>query len=250
MGKTWKREIEFVTDAAPIDPPPAFFELCERFGLALDDAELTQLARYVALLLANTERVNLTGVKDPAELWARHIFDALTLLAVLAELPDGSTVADVGTGGGLPGIPIAVSVPSVDVIMVEATGKKAAFLEMVIAQLGLPNAGVVCERAEDAGRDPALRERFDAVTARAVGPVRVITELCAPLCRVGGVLALVKGERASEELAEARAALHALHVTHETTMPTPTGRLIVLSKPRPTPRAYPRRPGEPKRSPL
>lgn len=246
----WSRELVFDLDVEPAPPTPAFASLCEEFGLALERPEIEQLGRFLAMLLRANETVNLTAVRTPDEGWTRHIFDALTLMAVLADLPVGSRGADVGSGGGVPGVPLAIALPSLDFTLIETTGKKASFLNAAIGALDLPNARVVPERAERLGQDRKHRASYDAVIARAVGPMAVVSELTVPLAKVGGVVALTKGQKADEELEAARRALHRLCVRHEATLDTPTGRIVVLAKERATPNDYPRQPGEPKRSPL
>lgn len=219
-------------------------------SVELEPGEAHRLDAYLAHLLETNAKFNLTAVRDEAEAWERHILDSLTLIAPLASL-EACNVADVGSGGGLPGIPLAICLPEVRFTLIEATGKKAAFLRECIQRHGLANVEVVQERAETAGQDHRrFRERFDVVMARAVGPLRVLAELTVPLAKVGGFVFAVKGERAEGELAEARAALHALHAAHARTIATPTGRIVVLEKLRKTPRMYPRAPGEPKRRPL
>ncbi len=230
--------------------PPGFEQRLADLGIELDSGDLPRLQRFLQLLLERNEQFNLTAIRDENEAWERHILDSLTLIGPLAG-SGAETVADVGSGGGLPGIPLAICLPGVSFTLIEATGKKAAFLREAIETLGLTNARVVQERAETLGRDHhAFREQFDAVIARAVGPLRVLLELTAPLAKVGGFVLAVKGERADAELADARAALHALHAAHVQTLPTPTGRIVVIEKQRKTPRQYPRLPGEPKRKPL
>lgn len=241
---------------APIPPPTdQFHTLCRGYGIEPEPDELARLGAYLGLLYETNQVTNLTSVRDPAEAWVRHIFDALTLLPVLAEAEaagDRLSVCDVGAGGGLPGIPLAIVMPGADVTLLEATGRKCEFLHAAIASLGLANAAVVNGRSERVAAFPggALRDSFDAVTARALGRMAVASELCVPLARVGGLVVLVKGQKADEELEEARQALHALHAGHVGTVDTPTGRLVVLEKRRPTPRIYPRRDGEPKRAPI
>jgi 16S rRNA (guanine527-N7)-methyltransferase len=247
--------LEFDVPAERPAPPAAFHEACESFGIGLDAGEIDRLSLFLAMLLRANERVNLTAIRDTDEAWVRHIFDALTLLSVLGEVePPADTpmcIADIGSGGGLPAIPLAIAMPDARFTLIEATAKKAAFLEAVAAALELANVEVVCERAEAVGQDHRKhRERYDVVTARAVGKVNLIAELCVPLAKVGGAVVLVKGERAEEELAGAKAALHLLHTAPAGVIATPTGRLVVLHKLRKTPRLYPRRVGEPKRKPL
>lgn len=236
-------------DALPT--PAAFREQLAALGVALDAGDEERFGRYLALLLDANTRTNLTAIRTPDEAWTRHIFDSLTLMGVLSELPEGARVADVGSGGGAPGIPLAIAMPFLRFTLIEATGKKAEFLRETVAALGLANVEVVAERAETLGQDHKhWRESFDAVLARAVGKIAVVAELCVPLAKVGGIVALVKGEKAAEEIAEAKRALYALHASVGATVRTPTGTIVVLEKARKTPRDFPRRPGEPKRAPL
>jgi 16S rRNA (guanine527-N7)-methyltransferase len=255
-----RRSLELPADISPVRPDDAFLRAADELGIAFDPGDIDQLALFLGLLMAANERVNLTAIRDAHLAWHRHILDALTLLPLLSSLaeretgtaPDeaGARVVDIGSGGGLPVVPLSLVLPGIAFVAVEATGKKARFLEIVAERLGLDNLTVINDRAEVLARDPLFRESFDAVTARAVGKLAVVAELTVPFAQVGGVVLLVKGERADEELAEGKRALHLLHADHHSTHHTPTGRIVVLSKARPTPKAYPRRTGEPKRLPL
>src|SRR5690606_36324378 len=127
--------------------------------------DLEQLGRYLALLLAVNQQFNLTAITDPAEAWKRHILDSLTLLGPLSALAEAQgdaplRVADVGSGGGLPGLVLAIVMPEARFTLLEATGKKAEFLRFAAAALGLTNVEVVAERAEKAGRSPLHREGY------------------------------------------------------------------------------------------
>lgn len=235
---------------AALKAPPEFLLLCDENGIAFEEGEVERLGKYLALLLKINESFNLTAVVEPAQAWIRHIFDSLTLIAVLSELPDGATVVDVGSGGGLPGIPLAITMPRLAFTLMEATGKKADFLRFATKELGLGNVTVAETRAETAGQSEVHREIYDVAVARAVGPMTVIAELTVPLVKIGGRVVLIKGQKAAEELAAAKRGLHMLHVTHSGTVDTPTGKIVVLEKPRKTPGKYPRRDGEPKRDPL
>jgi 16S rRNA (guanine527-N7)-methyltransferase len=251
-GRAAPRErLVFPTDAAPLAPPAGWLDRAREIGVELEPGEAEQLGRYLAILLASNEVLNLTAITDPAEAWTRHILDALTLMPLLAEAPENGTVADVGSGGGVPAIPLAIVLPRLRFTLIESTAKKAAFLEATIAALGLANATVNSDRAEEIAQDRrGLRESFDVVTARALGRMNVAAELCIPLCRVGGRVVFVKGQKADEELEEARPALEILGGAHAGTLDTPTGRLVVIEKASRTPRTYPRAAGEPKRKPL
>lgn len=244
-------ELLFPVDVPGIAPTSEFLDAAEKLGIAFEPGDLEKLGRYLAILLAANELVNLTAVTESATAWMRHIFDSLTLVPLLSELSDGARVADVGSGGGLPGVPLAICLPALKFTLIESTGKKAAFLRAAVAALGLTNVQVESERVETLGRDRKQhREQYEAVVARAVGPMSVIAELAVPLAKRDGKVLLIKGQKAEEELAAAGKALALLDCRHEGTIETPTGRIVVLAKELPTSRTYPRSPGEPKRKPL
>ncbi len=251
--------IEYPAEVKAPTIPASFTKACEEFGLAFEPGELESLANFLGFLLAVNEKMNLTAIRDAEEAWMRHIFDALTLLPLLAEIPEGGEVADIGSGGGLPALPLAIVLPHLEFTLVEATAKKADYLSAAGAFLRLQNMRVYNGRAEDLGQDfRHERERYDAVTARAVGRMPMLLELTVPLAKApnpeagipGGQVILVKGEKAAEEIAEAKQAMHMLHCAHAGTIETQTGRIVVIEKLRKTPRTYPRPVGEPKRSPL
>lgn len=249
----------------PIPPTDEFLKMAADYGVAFDPGDVERLGLFLALMLETNKTHNLTAITDPAEAWIKHIFDALTLMPFLAGLEEEQAeggaaagaearpikVVDVGSGGGVPGIPLAIVLPRIRFTLLEATGKKAEFLRAAAEQLGLANVEVVQERAERAGQDHRVhREKYDAATARALGHLAVVSELTAPLVRSGGLVLAVKGAKADQELAESAKALGLLRAEHVQTTQTPTGRIVVLRKIAPTPRTYPRRDGEPKRAPL
>ena len=238
-------------------PPPDFIDAAASLGVEFDPGDLERLAGFIARLYEANQRMNLTAVRDPHDAWRRHVLDSLTLLpwvaaaTAAAEAEDRRPrLVDVGSGGGLPGLVLACIDPSLSVVLVEATGKKADFLQETAAGLGLSAVTVVNDRAERVGRDPAHREIYDLVTSRAVGPLPILAEYLVPLSRVDGTILAIKGARAEEELLEAKQALYLLHAECREVVPTETGRVVVLGKRRAVPRAYPREVGEPKRKPL
>ncbi|MFO0875504.1 MAG: 16S rRNA (guanine(527)-N(7))-methyltransferase RsmG [Phycisphaerales bacterium] len=225
-----------MTSTSPLAPTPEFLALCTGHGIAFDEGDVERLGRYLSLLLDANTRFNLTAITDPALGWTRHVFDSLTLMGPLAAV-GAERVIDVGSGGGAPGIPLAICMPSVAFTLLEATTKKATFLRHAATELGLDNVQVVNDRAETAGRGEASgRERFDAVVARAVGPLDVLLELTVPFARVGGLVLAIK-ERRPRTRSPARQALHRLHATVIDSIRGPTGTLVVVEKRRPTPRA-------------
>jgi len=215
--------------STPLAPPDGFEARLEAIGVRLDRSVVATLGDYLARLLAMNEQMNLTAIKDPVEAWERHAFDALTLVPLLVDIGAGSKLVDVGSGGGLPGVPIAMARPDLRVTLVEATQKKAAFLAAVVAALDLVHTDVRAERAEVVGAGE-LRGAFDVVTARAVARLKMLVPLVAPLVKASGLVLLVKGQRADEELGEAKRALAEHRMIHEKTVATPTGRIVVLRR--------------------
>jgi 16S rRNA (guanine527-N7)-methyltransferase len=215
--------------STPLPPPEGFVGRLTEIGVSLDAAVIAALGDYLARLLAMNEHMNLTSIEDPVAAWERHILDALTLVPLLADLAPGTRIVDVGSGGGLPGIPIALARPDLAVTLVEATQKKAAFLTAVAEALGLSKVSVRAERAEQLAAGE-LHGAFSAVTARAVGKLSALVPLTAPFARSGGLVLLVKGQRAEEEIAEAAKVISEQRCVHEKTVTTPTGRIVVLRR--------------------
>ncbi len=237
-------------DAGRLAPSREFLDACADYGIEFEPGELDALARYLALLLDANQRFNLTTITDPAQAWMRHIFDSLTLLPLVIQTR-ATTLIDIGSGGGAPGVPLAIVLPAVEITLLEATAKKARFLEAAARELALANVRVVSDRAETVGQDAeAFREHFDVVSNRAVGPLNVVLELAMPLVRVGGLVLAIKGAKAQQELDQAGEALNRLHGKVVAMHRTRTGTIVVIEKLRPTPKRYPRAPGEPRRAPL
>ena len=235
-----------------LNPPPGFVEAAAALDIAFEPGEIDRLGRYLALLLDANTHFNLTAIKDPNEAWSRHILDSLTLVPIIASA-EAKIVIDVGSGGGLPGIPLAIVMPDVRFTLLESTGKKADFLRRTALELKLDNITVVNDRAEVIGQDHKTgghREKYDIVVARAVGRLPVLLELTVPLAKIGGLVLAMKGEQAQAEIAEAKAAMHLLHVGVADVREQPHGVIVIIEKQRKTPRIYPRKPGEPKRVPL
>ncbi|MGD1277724.1 MAG: 16S rRNA (guanine(527)-N(7))-methyltransferase RsmG [Tepidisphaeraceae bacterium] len=166
--------------------------------MRLDESQHAKLSRYLDLLLAANAKMNLTRITDRAEAQRLHVADSLTLLPFL---PAGEhRLVDVGSGGGVPGIVLAIARPDAKVVLLEATKKKADFLRRAAAELQLDNVTVDARRAEDAGRGE-LRESFDVAVARAVGTMVWLVEWMLPLVKKGGQILAMKGKKAQDELA-------------------------------------------------
>ncbi len=214
-----------------------------------------QLAVYAGLLAEKNQVMNLTGITDPEGIALRHFADSLAAPA-LAAIPQGAKVVDVGTGAGFPGLVLAIARPDIHVTLLDSQRKRLLFLEEVLAAAGIGNAVTSWSRAEDAGRNAALRESFDVAVARAVAAMPVLAEYLAPLVRVGGRLLAWKGDAVREEWDAAQKALARLGMEPPQalpyTLPGMEASLVIVSsrKTSPTPRAFPRKAGTPARSPL
>ena len=228
----------------------------ELLGLELTPEQQQAFGRYAQeLLIWNESRVNLTAITDPLAVEMRHFLDSLSVLRVVS-MPPRAKVIDVGAGAGFPGLPLRIVCPSMQLSLLEATGKKVVFLEHIVKTLNLNNVKIINARAEEAGQNPAYREQFDLVLARAVAHMPILAEYLLPLCRVGGHCVAMKGESAAAEIGIAENALRLLggRLVQLTPIELPhvseTHYLVVIEKVAATPHHYPRRPGVPTKKPL
>ncbi len=235
-------------------PQQQFSAGARRLGIEVSASQLDAFERYAAALTSWNSRVRLVGSTDPRELYVRHFLDSLTLLPLLP--PGPLTVVDVGAGAGLPGLPLKLARPELALALVESVGKKADFLRQLAVVLGTLGVTVIQARAEDVGRDPDQRERYDVAISRALAELAAVLELCLPLVRVGGLcIALKKGDIVGE-LGRAQHALAQLGgrlaQVRDAGLPDllPGHLLVIIEKVAPTPARYPRRPGIPAKRPL
>lgn len=231
------------TDAPSIAAlvPPGFADSCER---------------YVAVLLSANRRTNLTRLTDADDVARLHVLDSLSALPEIDAAQPASAL-DLGTGGGVPGLVLAMARPRVRWTLVDSVAKKAEAVRGFAAAVGASNVTAVAARAEELGRDPLHRETHDLVTARACASLPVLVEYALPLLRIGGVLVAWKGPLRDEddEVRRGRAAANRLGGDDPRILETGVAalgdhRLVVIRKQGPTPAGFPRRPGEPARRPL
>lgn len=241
-----------------VQPPFSAREVVHQiWGLDLPVDLDHQLAILAQLLSAANQRLNLTSVTDPREVWTKHFLDSLSVVPLAASLGDQAELVDVGAGAGFPGLVLALALPTRRVTLIEATAKKGAFIRETAEALELHNATVVVGRAEELARQTDFRERFDAAVARAVGSAASLVELLAPLVRVSGQLWLMKTTATgATELAQAAPALDALGCELRMVQPAEIpglleGRcVVVVDKRVPTSDRFPRRTGIAQKRPL
>ena len=229
----------------------------EARGLALSEAQLAQFETYTAELVEWNSRFNLTRITDYDAVQVQHFLDSLAVLIGAGDaFPNGARVVDVGTGAGLPGLALKIARPDLRVTLADSVGKKVQFLAHMIERLGLTDTVAVHARAEELGRDRAHRAAYDVAVARAVADLAVLAEYLLPLVRIGGTAIAQKGAHGEEEVARAVKAIRTLGggpprltVYRLPGLDDPRS-LVLIPKTRPTPPAYPRRPGLPSQSPL
>jgi 16S rRNA (guanine527-N7)-methyltransferase len=227
-------------------------------SLTLSDHQLTQVATYRDLLLEWNQKFNLTAITDPELVERRLFLDAWRMLPAIDDATgDGAAkLIDVGSGAGFPGLALKIARPSLDVTLLEATGKKVGFLQHVIDTLSLTGVEAIHGRAEEAAHDSTRRERYDLATARAVASLPALIELCTPFLRIGGRAFFPKSEELDKELQEGTKAANELGVTivGAELLPAIEGeqvtRLVIVDRIVGTPPRYPRRAGIPSREPL
>lgn len=225
------------------------------FDIQLTQEQAAQFDAYSRELLAWNAHTNLTAITAPEAIQVRHFLDSLSI-ARAVQLRPGMRLIDVGAGAGFPGLPLRIAFPGIHVTLMEATGKKVAFLDHVIAMLKLDGAETLRARAEEAGQDPKYRASYDLVLARAVARLPSLLEYLLPLAQVGGYCIAMKGKTAREEAEGSAKALATLGgrlkgiVTVNLPDVSEKHHLVVVEKVAHTPAMYPRRPGIPTQKPL
>ena len=221
-----------------------------------------EIAEKLHVMLIRLQEVNsymnLTAIRDEDGILVKHIADSLKIAKYI---PKNARILDVGCGGGFPSLPLAIARPDILVTSLDSTEKKVNYVGETARILGLSNLSTLCGRAEEFGHDPALRESFDAVTARAVASLPVLCELCLPFVKQNGVFVAMKSGNVEEELAASTGGIRKLGaspfeihtfslVSHENGV-EPEGRTVLIaSKQSATPATYPRAYAKIKKAPI
>ncbi|MFC2011278.1 16S rRNA (guanine(527)-N(7))-methyltransferase RsmG [Chloroflexota bacterium] len=227
-------------------------------GLPPNSRQIEQFSIYYQELVDWNKRVNLTTITNYEEVQIKHFLDSLTA-TIAWQLPinnAGFSIIDVGTGAGLPGMPLKIIFPNIRLVLLEATAKKAAFLHHLKQRLGLDNMEIVVGRAEEVAHMSEYRERFDIVLSRAVAPLATLVELTIPFSNIGGSTIAQKKGSVDQEINQATKAIStlggSLREVKRIDMAefTDERQLIIIDKVSVTPEKYPRRPGIPAKRPI
>ncbi len=230
-------------------------EGAKELNINLNDREMEKFVEYKELLKEWNKKINITAIKDDEEIDIKHFLDSLTTLST--QLFNNKTkVIDVGTGGGFPGLPLKILKNDMELVLLDSLNKRINFLKEVVNKLNLKNVEAIHGRAEDYGKDPFYREKFDIAISRAVASLNVLSEYCLPFVKVGGYFIAMKGSEIDEELDEAKKAIKILggNVKKKEIIKIPNSNivhsLIIIEKIKKTPTKYPRTAGKPKKMPL
>lgn len=232
-----------------------FLQALKEQGIDLTERQQSQFRTYFELLVEWNEKMNLTAITDEPSVYLKHFYDSISA-AFYVDLNGEKSICDVGAGAGFPSIPLKICYPELSVTIVDSLNKRIGFLEHLAETLKLENVKFVHARAEDFGQNNEYREKFDIVTARAVARLSVLSELCVPLVKKGGLFLAMKGAAAENELVDAKKPLSVLGAKikkeHSFLLPIEESErnIFVFFKVKNTPGKYPRKPGVPNKSPI
>lgn len=218
------------------------------YKITLTENQYEQFQKYFELLAEWNEKMNLTAITDESGVALKHFADSLSLLNFV-DIPQNSSLADVGTGAGFPGVVLKIARPDIKLTLIDSLNKRLVFLGEVCAQLGI-EAELIHSRAEDGARDEKLRESFDFAVSRAVARMNVLSEYCLPYVKVGGAFCAMKGAQTNEEFKESLNAINTLGGKLEKKyffeLPENGGEraIAVVRKVKNTPQKYPRQSGK------
>jgi len=230
----------------------------KKLGIELSPQQLEQFQVYYQELIDWNRRLNLTRITDYEEVQTKHFLDSLTVVLALPQKIGrvGFRVIDVGTGAGIPGIPLKILIPDIKLVLLDATAKKATFLHHIRDKLGLDNVEIIAGRAEALAHEAQYREKFELVLSRAVASLSALVELTLPFCAVGGSFIAQKKGEIDAEVSQAGRAISlmggSLREVKKIDLEEFTDKrwLVIIDKVSPTPEQYPRRPGIPVKRPL
>ncbi len=222
-------------------------------GIRCTEQDSRRLMEYMRLVLEKNQHINLTSITDPNEFILKHFLDSAAVMN-LPEYRAADTVLDLGTGGGFPGVPLAILTPGKQFTLIDSLQKRVRVVEEMCGEIALTNVNLRHGRAEDLGRDPRYREQFDLCLSRAVANMAVLAEYCLPFVKTGGYFVSYKGSDIEEELSAAKKAIRVLGGRIAGVEAVNTKGLghnfVIIRKETSTPARYPRQAGKPKKTPI
>lgn len=224
-------------------------------NIELTDKQVDQFIKYKELLVEWNEKMNLTAITEDFEVITKHFLDCLTVQSSI-DLTKVNTLVDVGTGAGFPGLVLKIAFPNIKITLIDSLNKRLKFLQEVIDTLGLEDIECVHGRAEDLGKNKLYREQFEVCASRAVANLAVLSEYTLPFVKKEGYLIALKGQKLDEELAQGEKAIEILggkiDGIFDVVVPYTdlNHRIAKVKKVKETPKKYPRKAGEPTKSPL
>ena len=224
-------------------------------GLTCNTNQATQLYKYYEMIVEWNQKINLTSITNFEEVVVKHFIDSISLGNTI-DLDNKSSLIDVGTGGGFPGIPLKIMYPHLEVCLLDSLNKRINFLNLVIESIGLNNIEAIHGRAEDIAKSEEYREKFDLCTSRAVANLSTLSEYCIPFVAINGLFISYKGNLEDNEIREAKKAISILggsidKITDFEILDTGFRRaFVIINKIDNTPNKYPRKAGKPKSNPL
>lgn len=233
-----------------------FHQNLASFSIELSDRQTEQFVAYYEMLVEKNKVMNLTTIIDPDEVFLKHFIDSLSLVKACGLADAELSVIDIGTGAGFPGVPLKIAFPNLKVTLLDSLNKRVDFLKEVIDRLQIDGIEAIHGRAEDFAGPDQLREKFDLCVSRAVANLSVLSEYCLPYVKIGGRFISYKSEKAAAEIAGAERALSILggRIEKEVSFTLPGSDiyrdLVVISKRKATPPAYPRKAGTAAKKPL
>ena len=230
-----------------------FKKLAKEINLDIDKSKIVKFYEYMNLLLEWNEKINLTAITEQNDIILKHFIDCLTIKKYLK---DNDKIVDIGTGAGLPGIPLAIMSGANKFTLVDSLNKRVNFLNDVKEKIDLKNIEAIHSRAEEFGQNKIYREKYDVAVSRAVANLSVLLEYLLPTVKVGGKVICMKGSQVQDEINEAKYALKELggviKLTDEFCLPETDMKrnIIIIEKIKNTPKKYPRKSGTPSKQPL
>ena len=232
-----------------------FLDELGKLNISLSEMQINQFIRFYEMLIEKNKVMNLTGIEEEREVYIKHFLDSISAVTN-NYINENTSLIDVGTGAGFPGMPLKICLENLDLTLLDSLNKRINFLQEVANQLDLQGIEFIHGRAEDFGKSEEYREKFDVATARAVAGLPILMEFCVPFVKVGGYFICLKGPNANLELEESKAAMEVLGIEFiekiDVKLPDLelNHNILVFKKVKNTPSKYPRKAGKPSKNPI